>query len=115
MARYGLPQERPLLPLGLESLDQALGGGLMPGALHEVHAGDWSAGGLAACLAIRAAGGKPVFWVRPDYEALEYGALHAQGWAMSRLATKPTPMMVLTMATIQPSAEMRAARRPVAS
>jgi protein ImuA len=49
--------------------------------LHEVHAGDWTAGGFAACLAIRAAGTKPLFWVRPDYEALEYGALHAQGLA----------------------------------
>ena len=36
------------------------------------------------CLAIRAAhtsnkGRKPIFWVRPDYEALEYGALYPQG------------------------------------
>ncbi len=79
LARYGLPPERPLLSLGVAGLDRALGGGFMSGALHEVFAGDWSAGGFAACLAIRAAGNKPLFWVRPDYEALEYGALHAQG------------------------------------
>ena len=49
--------------------------------MHEVYARDWAASGFAACLAIRAAGNKPLFWVRPDYEALEYGALHAQGLA----------------------------------
>jgi protein ImuA len=79
LTRYGLPPDRPGLSLGVAAMDQALGAGLLPGALHEVHAGDWGAGGFAACLAIRAAGKKPLFWVRPDYEALEYGALHAQG------------------------------------
>src|ERR1700761_9498630 len=64
MARYGLPPERPPLPLGVAEADQALGGGLLPGALHEIHAGDWAAAGFAACLAIRAAGRKPLFWVR---------------------------------------------------
>ena len=81
LARYGLPAERPALSLGVAALDRALGGGFSPGALHEVHAGDWTGGGFAACLAIRTAGNKPLFWVRPDYEALEYGALHAQGIA----------------------------------
>ena len=82
LARYGLPPDRPALPLGVADADAALGGGLMPGALHEVYAEDWAAGGFAACLAIRAAGKKPLFWVRPDYEALEYGALYAPraGW-----------------------------------
>ena len=32
--------------------------GCRPGALHEVFAGDWGAGGFAACLAILAAGTK---------------------------------------------------------
>jgi protein ImuA len=81
LARYGLPRERPAIALGAADADRALGGGLMPGALHEVYAGDWAAGGFAACLAVRLADKKPLFWVRPDYEALEYGALHAQGLA----------------------------------
>jgi protein ImuA len=82
LARYGLPSERPTLSLGVAAMDRMLGGGgLIPGALHEVYAEDWAASGFAACLAIRAAGRKPLFWVRPDYEALEYGALHAQGLA----------------------------------
>jgi len=81
LARYGLPPERPVLPLGLTGADAALGGGLPGGTLHEIYAQDWAAGGFAACLAVRLAGKKSVFWVRPDYEALEYGGLHAQGWA----------------------------------
>jgi protein ImuA len=79
IARYGLPADRPPIPLGLPAADDVLGGGLRPGALHEVFAGDWAAGGFAVCLAIRATGKKPLFWIRPDYEALEYGALSATG------------------------------------
>lgn len=79
LARYALPPDRPALPLGLPAADAVLGGGLRPGALHEVFAGDWGASGFAACLAIQAAKGKPLFWVRPDYEALEYGALSPTG------------------------------------
>jgi len=56
-----------------------LGGGLRRGALHEIYAGDWGAGGFAVCLAIQAASKKPLFWIRPDYEALEYGPLSATG------------------------------------
>ena len=81
LAVYGLPPDRPVRALGVAALDRLLGGGLSTGSLHEVLAGDWSAGGFAACLAIRAAEGRPLFWVRPDYEALEYGALYPQGLA----------------------------------
>src|SRR5579871_4234580 len=93
MTRYGLPPERPALPLGVAGADQALGGGLMPGALHEIHAADWAAGGFAACLAIRMAGKKPLFWVRPDYEALEYGELNPAG--LMELGGNPANLFLL--------------------
>lgn len=79
LARYGLPHDRPAIPLGSEAADAVLGGGLRRGAVHEVFAGDWGASGFAACLAIQSVGKKPLFWIRPDYEALEYGALSATG------------------------------------
>jgi protein ImuA len=79
LARYGLPPERAPLALGHAGADAVLGGGLRPGALHEVFAGDWSAGGFALLLALRAAGKKPLFWVRPDYEGQEYGAVSPNG------------------------------------
>jgi protein ImuA len=102
LARYGLPQERPAIALGVPAVDRALGGGLMPGVLHEVYAQDWGAGGFAACLAIRMAGasfngkGGPLFWVRPDYEALEYGALHAQG--LAELGGRPDNLFLIRTA-----------------
>jgi protein ImuA len=96
LARYGLPLDRPFVPLGVAAMDQALGGGLMPGALHEAYAQDWAAGGFAACLAIRLAGSKPLFWVRPDYEALEYGALHAQG--LAELGGRPDNLFLVKTA-----------------
>jgi protein ImuA len=81
LARYGLPHDRPAIPLGSPTADAALGGGLRQGAVHEIFVGDWGASGFAACLAIQATdqARKPLFWIRPDYEALEYGALSATG------------------------------------
>ena len=87
MARYGLPDLRPPVALGHPGADAVLGGGLHPG-VHEVFARDWCAGGFAAALAIRAASSSlqkaslqkaPLFWVRPDYEGLEYGGVSAKG------------------------------------
>jgi protein ImuA len=75
LARYGLPA----VPLGCGPVDRVLGGGLRPGALHEVFAQGWSAGGFAVLLALLAAGTRTLFWVRPDYEAMEYGALSPGG------------------------------------
>jgi protein ImuA len=79
LARYGLPPDRPPLALGHAGADAVLGGGLRPGALHEVFAAGWSAGSFAALLAIRLARSKPFFWVRPDYEGMEYGAVSPEG------------------------------------
>ncbi|HVV27930.1 MAG TPA: hypothetical protein VHC40_08190 [Rhizomicrobium sp.] len=81
IARYGLPPDRSPAPLGHARADGCLGGGLRPGALHEVFAQDWGAGGFALLLALLAASGRPLFWVRPDYEALEHGAVSPQGLA----------------------------------
>ena len=73
LARYGLPPDRPPVTLGHAAADAVLGGGLARGALHEIFAP--SGTGCAACLALLAAGTNPLFWVRPAYEALEFGAL----------------------------------------
>src|ERR1700761_660026 len=80
LARYGLPHDRPPIALGDAAVDGALGGGLRPGALHEVFACDWGSNGFGVLLAMLAAGEKSLFWVRPDYEAMEYGALSPTGF-----------------------------------
>src|SRR6201996_5837480 len=56
LAHYSLPPDRPAISLGFSVADAVLGGGLRRGAVHEVFADDWGAGGFAACLALRAAG-----------------------------------------------------------
>jgi protein ImuA len=92
VARCALPDTNPPVTLGHAGVDAVLGGGLRPG-LHEVFAGDWCAGGFAACLAIRAAGNKPLFWVRPDYEAWEYGTVSAGG--LLELGGDPARLVLL--------------------
>jgi protein ImuA len=81
MARQAPPPEHPAVPLGHEAADAVLGGGLRRGALHEVFATGWSGGGFALLMALRLAGRRPLFWVRSDYAALEYGAAGPHGIA----------------------------------
>ena len=71
--------------LGAENVDAFLGGGLSRACLHEVHA-PWGADGPAAAgfslgLALRAAPGRPVFWVRQDVLEGEGGRLNGMGLA----------------------------------
>ena len=93
LARYGLPPDRPPVTLGHPQADAVLGGGLRRGALHEVFAGGWSSGGFAVLLALLAAGRKPLFWVRPDYEAMEYGAISPNG--LAELGGDPRQLILL--------------------
>jgi protein ImuA len=99
LTRYGLPHARSPIPLGLADADAVLDGGLRPGAQHEIFAQDWGASGFAACLAIRAMGNKPLFWIRPDYAAMEYGALSATGFL--ELGGDPTKLLILRAANTE--------------
>lgn len=70
---------------GAPALDEALGGGIARAALHEVYAAGTAdlaaATGFAAGLALRAAEGRPIFWVRQDVLDGEAGRLHPPGLA----------------------------------
>jgi protein ImuA len=83
LARYDLAPGRAGVPLGAPEVDAVLGGGLKPGALHEVFARGWGGCGFALLLALRlaAALSRPLFWVRSDYAALEYGGFSLPGIA----------------------------------
>lgn len=69
--------------LGAPSVDEALGGGLARGGLHEVYAGESpdasAAAGFMLAMGVRATSGRPAVWVRHDYARLEAGGLHAPG------------------------------------
>jgi protein ImuA len=78
----GVGAAHGVTPLGHGAIDAALGGGLARGALHEVFAAGADAGpaaGFAIALALRAAGERPVLWVRQDFSGAEAGGLYAPG------------------------------------
>ncbi|HEY8382443.1 MAG TPA: hypothetical protein VIL09_09860 [Microvirga sp.] len=86
LARLGQGREQAahgLFTCGAPVLDELLGGGLARGALHEVYAAATAdaaaASGFAAGLALRAAGKRPIAWVRQDFVDVETGRLHAPG------------------------------------
>src|SRR5580698_8856722 len=64
LARYGLPHDRPAVPLRPAAVATLLGRGLRPGALHEVCVRGSNAGRFATPTAMLAAGTKPLVWVR---------------------------------------------------
>lgn len=72
-----------LFPLGLDSLDARLGGGLASGAVHEVLGSDGTvASGLALMLALRAVeAGKPILWIVTDRGVRDTGRLYGPGLA----------------------------------
>lgn len=68
---------------GAPALDGALDGGIARAALHEIYAPATAdlvaATGFAIGLAIRAAGERPILWVRQDIVDAETGRLHPPG------------------------------------
>lgn len=72
------------IALGHLAADECLGGGLVPGALHEVFAAtaraSVAASGFALLLAARMLGEhKGLLWVCQDFSALETGEIHGNG------------------------------------
>ena len=75
-----------LFALGHDPIDQALGGGLAKGRLHEIFATEGEAGGGSGFLAMlgqragmRAGAGKPLLWLRSEAAQKRAGLLHASG------------------------------------
>lgn len=85
----GFTPSRQLVSLGVDAVDQALGGGLRRGGLHEIRSAEPGstapASGFALALAARltAADGTsaPWLWVRQDFSGLEAGEPYGPGLA----------------------------------
>lgn len=60
--------------------ETALGCALKRSALHEVYARDASSGAVAAGIAMRLGGKRPLFWITTDYATLEYGGVTGSGF-----------------------------------
>jgi protein ImuA len=95
LARELSPVER--VAFGVPSLDEPLGGGIARAALHEVYASGAAdlpaATGFAAALALRAAGSRPVLWVRQDFLDAETGRLHPPG--LAELGLDPSQILLV--------------------
>jgi protein ImuA len=78
------PAEVGHVTFGAPILDDPLGGGIVRAALHEIYASGTAdlaaATGLSVGLAIRAAGTRPILWVRQDVLDAETGRLHPAGF-----------------------------------
>ncbi len=101
LAAQGLDtlEHRAPIPLGHDAADVCLKGGLRSGALHEAFAlagHEASATGFAAGLAARAAGNKPILWIRQDFSALEFGEISATGFL--EFGLDPSRMLLLAVA-----------------
>ena len=88
----------PRVATGHADADAVLRGGILPGVLHEVFAGDMSAAacGFAAGLAQRVRGRKRLLWIRQDYAALEHGEICPTG--LAELGIDPSMMLMLRTA-----------------
>jgi len=88
----GLEDDPGMVPLGIETVDRILGGGLARGALHEIAAAGeahvpTAAGFVAGVAALSCAarfpqagrGNKSVVWIAEDMTVAESGALHGPG------------------------------------
>jgi protein ImuA len=89
--------------LGHGEADAPLQGGLAMGAVHEVfaEAGRQSAAatGFAAGLAGRAAGLRPLVWVRQDFTEIESGALSMSG--LAELGLDPRRLVTVRAADVE--------------
>lgn len=83
VALRAVPAAVGQVSFGAPALDGALDGGIARAALHEVYAPGTAdlvaATGFAVGLAIRAAGLRPILWVRQDVVDAETGRLHPPG------------------------------------
>lgn len=85
LERTFAPAETPHFTFGQPEVDAALGGGLAAGAVHEILALEGAdaaaAAGFGLALGLRAAGTRPLVWVRQDLAGIEGGGLYAPGLA----------------------------------
>jgi protein ImuA len=96
------------IPFGMPEVDAWLKGGLLRGAVHEIHAAsghEATATGFVAGLAHRCAQDGAILWIRQDFAAAEFGELAATG--LAELGLDPSRVFVVCVAN--PSDGLRAA------
>jgi protein ImuA len=110
------------LALGAPGIDQALGGGLLMGAVHELHASrpldHGATAGFAGALAVLAReAGKQTLWIQQDFAATEAGALYAMeafGLPLSSLVIVQVPRVVDALWAFEEALKCRAVAAVIA-
>jgi protein ImuA len=110
LEQRGVPSAPELFSLGCKSIDEGLGGGLVRGGLHELYANEAVAdagavAGFGLGVSLRAAGGRPLLWVRQRYVDTEAGWLYGAG--LSAFGLDPAQLILLRAR--DPTATLRAA------
>ena len=97
LERGSSPMASARFSTGSATIDAALGGGLLRGALHEIFArqilDEPSAASFAITLALRTAGERPILWVRQDFVGLETGEIYAPG--LNELGLSPDRLILV--------------------
>jgi protein ImuA len=82
---FGETGRHGVFTLGAGPVDDALGGGLARGAVHEIYPAQAfdiaAAAGFVTGISLRAAPQAPLVWIRHRRSEMEAGALYAQGFA----------------------------------
>lgn len=97
LERHRRPAADGFFALGCAALDGRLGGGLARGALHEICAiarDQPSGAGFALMLALRAAAGRPILWVREDRGERHHGRLYGPG--LVELGVNPEDVILVS-------------------
>lgn len=85
LERGSAPAAAEKFSTGCQTVDAALGGGLVRGAVHEIFGANImdapAAAGFALALAVCVSGNRPVVWVRQDFVSIETGEIYAPGLA----------------------------------
>jgi protein ImuA len=89
------------VPLGIDSIDQALGGGLARARLHELFAAEpgdsGSAAGFAAMLTrLAMPSAAPLLWLRQEEAEVRGGRLHAPG--LAEIGIDPARLVLVAVA-----------------
>ncbi len=96
-AGISLAEKNRRVPLGHAGADAALAGGILPGTLHEIYAGERdgvSASAFAAMLVLRVTSPRSfIIWIRQDFTAHPCGELSAQG--LSDLGADPDRFLLV--------------------
>lgn len=94
-------EARDVVALGVAEIDAALSGGLQRAGLHEIEAAGAlhmaAAEGFGVAVAARAAGARPLVWIRQDFLDSEAGEINGRG--LAELGLDPAQVVLVKVSS----------------